>query len=218
MAVFDVYPNDLIKAAAEELKKIAEIKPPEWAGFVKTGRHKERVPSNPDWWHTRVAAVLRSVYKLGPIGVSKLRAKYGGKKRRGHKMPHAYKGSGNIIRKALQQLEKAGLVKQVKVKGRKGRVITPKGKSFLDKIAVQISKKRPKPKHTKEKPEELIKKEKPKEKVPAAEELVKKTKEHFTKPKVTAEKLVEEAGEEARKKPAEKIPTAHELAKKKEEK
>jgi small subunit ribosomal protein S19e len=216
MAVFDVYPNDLIKAAAEELKKIPEIKPPEWAGFAKTGRHKERIPANADWWHTRAAAVLRSVYKLGPIGVSKLRTKYGGKKRRGHKMAHTYRGSGNIIRKCLQQLEKAGFVKQVAVKGKKGRVITPKGKSFLDKIAVQISKARPKPKHAKEKPAELIKKKK--EEIPTAEELVKKTKEHFTKPKVTAEKLVEEAKEEKKPEAAEKVPAAHELAKKKEEK
>lgn len=160
MAIFDVYPNDLIKTAAKELKKIQEIKPPAWAGFVKTGRHKERPPANPDWWHTRVAAVLRSVYKLGPIGVSKLRIKYGGKKRRGHKMPHTYKGSGNILRKSLQQLEKAGFVKQAVVKGRKGRIITPKGKAFLDKIAVQLSKARPKPAHIKEKPTELIKKPK----------------------------------------------------------
>jgi small subunit ribosomal protein S19e len=215
MAVFDVYPNDLIKAAAEELKKIPEIKQPDWAGFAKTGRHKERVPAKADWWHTRAAAVLRSVYKLGPIGVSKLKAKYGGKKRRGHKMPHTYKGSGNIIRKCLQQLEKAGFVKQVAVKGRKGRVITPKGKSFLDKIAVQISKARPKPKHAKEKPAELIKKKKEEKITP--EELVKKTKEHFTKPKVTAEKLVEEAKEEKKEeKPEEKVPAAHELAEKKE--
>ena len=215
MAVFDVYPNDLIKEAAEELKKIPEIKPPEWIGFVKTGRHKERVPANSDWWHTRAAAVLRSVYKLGPIGVSKLRTKYGGKKRRGHKKAHTYRGSGNIIRKCLQQLEKAGFIKQTIIKGRKGRIITPKGTSFLDKIAVRISKARPKPAHAKEKPAKLIKKKK--EKKITAEALIKKTKEHFTQPKVTAEKLVEEAKTEKKpEKPAEKVPTAHELAEKKE--
>jgi len=140
VGVFDVYPNDLIDKAAEELKKIAEIKPPEWAKFVKTGVHKERPPSDPDWWYKRVAAILRTIYVRGPIGVSKLRTKYGGKQRRGHKMPHHKKGSGSIIRKALQQLEKAGLVKQSEDKLKKGRMITPKGRSFLDRIAINILK------------------------------------------------------------------------------
>ncbi len=48
---------------------------------------------------------------------------------------HARPGSGSILRKALQQLEKAGLVKTVK--GR-GRMITDKGKSLLDSIAAEI--------------------------------------------------------------------------------
>lgn len=168
--MFDVYPNDLIKAAAEELKNIPDVKPPVWAGFVKTGRHKERTPLNPDWWYVRVAAVLRSVYRLGPIGVSKLRTKYGGKRRRGHKMPHSFKGSGSIIRKALQQLEKAGFIKQIDVKGHKGRVLTPKGKSFLDKIALKLSKAKPKPVRVKEQPVELIKKEPKKAEQKAPEE------------------------------------------------
>ena len=94
----------------------------------------------------RAAAVLRSVYMLGPIGVSKLRTKYGGKKRRGHKMSHFRKGSGNVIRKLLQQLEKAGLIKFVEKGVHKGRIITPKGMSILDKTAISISKSKPKPK------------------------------------------------------------------------
>ncbi|HIP62762.1 MAG TPA: 30S ribosomal protein S19e, partial [Archaeoglobus profundus] len=40
------------------------------------------------------------------------------------------------IRKALQQLEKAGFVKKTP----EGRVVTPKGRSFLDKIATEIKK------------------------------------------------------------------------------
>lgn len=141
VGVFDVYPNDLIEKVAEELKKVPEIKPPEWTKFVKTGVHKERPPADPDWWYKRVAAILRTIYVRGPIGVNKLRTKYGGRKRRGHKMPHHRKGSGSVIRKALQQLEKAGLVEQPKDKLKKGRIITAKGKSFLDKIAIGLLKK-----------------------------------------------------------------------------
>lgn len=136
--MYDVDPQELIAKAAEELKKFPEIEPPEWAPFVKTGMHKERPPSNIDWWYLRTASVLRTVYRLGPVGVSKLRDKYGGKKNRGVKKEHFYKGSGNILRKVLQQLEKAGFVKFVEKGVHKGRTITPKGESFLDKIATQI--------------------------------------------------------------------------------
>jgi len=139
-SVYDVDPSELIEKASEELKKVSEIKPPAWAPFVKTGMHKERPPVKKDWWYARTASILRTIYRLGPIGVSKLRGKYGGKKNRGYKPAHTFKGSGNIARKVLQQLEKAGFVKQEAKGVHKGRVITGKGKSLLDKIATQIFK------------------------------------------------------------------------------
>ena len=136
--IYDVDAQELIEKAAEELKKVPEIKAPSWAAFVKTGMHKERAPVDNEWWYKRAASVLRTIYRLGPVGVSKLRTKYGGKKNRGVKKEHFYKGSGSILRKSLQQLEKAGFVKFAEKGVHKGRVITPKGKSFLDKIATQI--------------------------------------------------------------------------------
>ena len=142
--MYDVDAQELISKAAEELKKVPEIKAPSWAQFVKTGMHKERPPVNEDWWYARAASVLRAVYRYGPVGVSKLRAKYGGRKNRGVKKEHFYKGSGNILRKALQQLEKAGFVKFAEKGVHKGRLITPKGKSFLDKIATRIHGVKPK--------------------------------------------------------------------------
>lgn len=142
--MYDVDSQDLILKAAEELKKVPEVKPPVWAPFVKTGMHKEMPPVNNDWWYVRVASVLRAVYRLGPVGVQKLRIKYGGKKNRGVKQEHFFKGSGNILRKSLQQLEKAGFVKQAEKGVHKGRVVTPKGKSFLDKIATQLQGQKPK--------------------------------------------------------------------------
>jgi small subunit ribosomal protein S19e len=150
-------PQKLIREAAKELKKIEELTPPEWAGFVKTGHFKQRPPMEEDWWYMRSAAVLRSVYRLGPIGTNKLRAKYGGKKNRGVEPEIAAKGSGAIIRKVLQQLEKAGLIKKTeKKKGDKGRIITPKGMSFLDKIATRIvaEQKKSKPAPVKEQKEQ----------------------------------------------------------------
>lgn len=140
MTISDIPINALINKTAEELKTKGLVKPPVWAFYAKTGVHKERPPADNNWWYVRSAAILRSVWKLGPIGVSKLRKKYGGRKNRGHKPDAFRQGSGNVIRKVLQQLEKAQLIKQVEVSGHKGRKITPKGQSLLDKAALSIKK------------------------------------------------------------------------------
>ena len=84
----------------------------------------------------RTASVLTPIKAKGPIGVSKLRRKYGGKKNRGVKEEHSYKGSGSIIRKCLQQLEKAGLIKQMEKGVHKGRILTTKGQSLIDKTLI----------------------------------------------------------------------------------
>ena len=137
--IYDCDQSELVEKASEGLKKVASVKAPSWASFVKTGMHKERPPVKDDWWHTRAASVLRQIYRKGPIGVSKLRTAYGGKKNRGYKTEHFYRGSGNILRKILQQLEAAGFVKKEEKNVHKGRVLTAEGKKFLDNIAAQIS-------------------------------------------------------------------------------
>ncbi len=139
--ILAVNAHTLIQQAAEELKKQKLVQPASWTAFVKTGHHRERLPENPDWWYIRAASILRTIARLGPIGTQKLRTKYGGRKQRGHKPERTYKGSGSIARKILQQLEKSGLIKQTQKGAHKGRILTPKGTSFLDKMAVQIAKK-----------------------------------------------------------------------------
>lgn len=208
--IYDTNPSELIESVAEELKKIETIKPLEWASFCKTGAHKERPPARQDWWYIRAASILRKVKLLGPIGVSKLRVKYGGLQSRGYKSERFRKGSGNIIRKILQQLEQSGLIKQDKKGLHKGRIITPKGIKLLDTVANKIAGKKP-----------VEKKEDAKKELTKVEELVKKTKE-FTEGKIpTAEKLIEEIKKEeklevkAKEPKKEKVPTAHELAEKK---
>ncbi|MHA1396367.1 MAG: 30S ribosomal protein S19e [Candidatus Heimdallarchaeaceae archaeon] len=145
---YDVPSNMLIEKIKEELKKEVEVKPPEWASYAKTGVHRDSAPVQPDWWYIRAAAILRKIYLKGPIGVSKLRILYGGRHRRGVKPEHFAKGSGAIIRTILQQLEKAGFVQNKTGHGSKGRVVvgrvvTPKGHSFIDKLATEIKKQIP---------------------------------------------------------------------------
>ena len=137
VTAYDVTANELISATRAELMKVKEIQPPVWAKFVKTGVQAQRPPTQKDWWHTRCAALLRTIYIKGPVGVQKLRTKYGGSKKIGCGKAHFRRAGGNIIRKALQQLEAAELIK--KASGNKGREISPKGKSMLDKLATKIA-------------------------------------------------------------------------------
>lgn len=135
--VLDVPADVLIQKTAEELKKVEQIQMPDWALFVKTGAHKERVPQQKDWWYIRAASILRRLYIDGPVGVARLRTYYGGRKNRGVKPEHHVDAGGKIIRTILQQLESAGLVEKADSKGRR---LTPKGQAFLDKIATEIAK------------------------------------------------------------------------------
>lgn len=131
MAIYDHNPNELIEKASQALK--TKIKAPEWSQVVKTGMAKERPPENLDWWYHRAASILRKIYIKGPIGVSKLRTLYSSKKNRGLKPERVYPAGGKIIRTILQQLEEVKLI-QKQEKGKKGRIITNQGKSFLDSI------------------------------------------------------------------------------------
>jgi small subunit ribosomal protein S19e len=135
--------SKLIPVIAEELKKMPEIRAPEWAPFVKTGAHKERPPAQKDWWHIRAASVLLSVGKLGPVGVSKLRTKYGGRKNNGYDPEHFVRGSGNIARKMLQELEAAGLIEKGQRGIHKGRIISRKGVALVQAAEKSIAEKAP---------------------------------------------------------------------------
>ena len=134
-SVYDVPPHDLIAATALELKAAGKVQPPVWAEFAKTGVNREMPPTNPDWWFVRSASILRRIYIDGPVGVSRLRTFYGGKKRKGVATGTFAKGSGSVVRESLQQLEKAGLVRKLK----KGRQMTPEGQAFLDGIAHKVA-------------------------------------------------------------------------------
>jgi len=131
--VYDVKAEPLIKEAAKDLED--EFEEPEWTKYVKTGVHKEKSPQQENWFYIRSAAILRKIYMEGPLGVSRLRTVYGGRKNNGHQPEHHGKASGKVIRTALQNLEEAGLLEEEEGEG---RVITEKGRSFLDKKAEKV--------------------------------------------------------------------------------
>jgi len=134
--VYDVPPGELIKAAAVDLRDNVKLNRPEWSRFSKTGSNKERAPDNEDWWWHRGAAVLRKIYVDGPVGVQKLRVIYGSRKNKGRKPEKFRRAGGKIIRTLLKEFDALGYTEKA---GKEGRRITPKGKSYLDKIASNIT-------------------------------------------------------------------------------
>ncbi len=136
--IYKVSQQQLVLALSTELKGM--IKMPEWALLAKTGAHRETMPKNPDWWYIRSASILRMIYIRGPVGVGKLRTRYGGRKNRGVRPDRFALASGKVIRVILQQLEEAKLIKQATVGTHKGRIITPAGNSLLVKAAKSVPK------------------------------------------------------------------------------
>ncbi len=120
----------LVDVISVKLK--GKLVPPNWASYVKTGHGKQRPPINQDWWYVRAAAVLLSVQKLGPVGVSKLSVKYGGRKNKGMQPEKFANASRNILRKILQQLESLGYIKQAVKDVHKGRIVTTSGVKFIN--------------------------------------------------------------------------------------
>ena len=131
----DVPPAVFLPRLASELKNRHAVEPPVWASFVKTGVHKERAPTQTDWWYLRSASVLRKIYLQGSIGLARLSAEYGGKRDRGSAPYHARSGSRSILREIVHQLEKSGLVQRYKTQGRR---VTPDGARLLDALSREV--------------------------------------------------------------------------------
>jgi len=132
--VYDVPADVLITKVAGKLEEDKSVNPPAWATFVKTGVHNERPPEQENWWFIRGSSLMRRIYLDGPVGVARLRTYYGGLKNRGHKPEKRMPGGGSIIRTLLHQLQETGYVETTP----KGRVITAKGRAFLDNMSNEV--------------------------------------------------------------------------------
>ncbi|XP_002128905.1 small ribosomal subunit protein eS19 [Ciona intestinalis] len=139
VTVKDVNQQDFVMALAAHLKKSGKMKVPEWVDLIKTGKHKELSPYNPDWYYVRCASTIRHLYIRGGVGVKSFIKIYGGRKRRGTKPSHFCAGSSSVARKVLQSLESIKLVTKDEIGGRR---ITPSGQRDLDRIAGQVAAKK----------------------------------------------------------------------------
>ncbi len=120
---------------------------------MKTGLHKELAPYEGNWFFLRAAAIARRVYiENRGLGVMTLRTIFGSNQRNGTVSSHRHVADGKVIRYCVQQLGKLGFVdlvitqvedetgKKVQI-ATKGKRLSKKGRSEMDKIATQIYRK-----------------------------------------------------------------------------
>jgi small subunit ribosomal protein S19e len=138
VTLYDVPTEELIDAVADTLAD--EVGEPDWVPFAKTGAYAELPPEQENFFHRRAASVLRTVAVDGPVGVERLRTRYGGKATGSTRFrvapEHRADGSGNLIRTILQELEAADLVERPP--DGEGRVVTAEGRSLLDTTAGDV--------------------------------------------------------------------------------
>lgn len=108
---------------------------------------QELAPLDEDWMFVRMAALVRKVYLYPYIGVGTLARMFGGAKKRGHNPLKFQRASRKVIRYALTELAKLGLIEVVEdhdehdalVVG--GRVLTSAGRRDCDLISREVGKK-----------------------------------------------------------------------------
>lgn len=149
ITVKDVPANEFIKAYAEHLKKTQKVIPMKNYFILKTGHSREISPVDQDWFYVRTAALARKLFLRPGLGVGTLQHIYGKKGNNGHRRKHHTKGSGKIIRYALQQLSEANILMKKNDKRNKSilphlheedsaclpRIVTPEGQKELNEIA-----------------------------------------------------------------------------------
>ena len=137
VTLYDVPPDELIDELADRLAD--RIEEPDWAEYAKAGADREMPPENDDFWHVRAGSLLRKVATNEPVGVERLATEYGGTKSGTNRYtvapPRHARGSKNIIRTILQQLEAEDLVETAQGEGRR---VTDEGRGFLDETAGDV--------------------------------------------------------------------------------
>ena len=138
VTVKDVDAHTFIRAFSAHLKRSGKLPVPAWVDLVKTAPHKELAPYDPDWFYVHCSAIARHIYLRRGVGVGALKKRHGGRANRGSRPSRHAVASGSVERKALQALEKLGLIELDDVNG--GRKITQEGQRELDRIAGQALK------------------------------------------------------------------------------
>lgn len=135
VTVKDVPAQEFINAYSSFLQRQGTLEVPGYVEVVKTSSGKELPPQDSaGWFYKRAASIARHVYLRKDIGVGRLNKRYGSTINRGSRPSHHRDASGSVNRKALQALEKLGVVA---VSSNGGRRVTENGQRDLDRIAEQ---------------------------------------------------------------------------------
>ncbi|KAI5187033.1 small subunit ribosomal protein S19e [Nematocida homosporus] len=143
MKVEEIEPATFIATLAKTLVEEKKIERPAEAEYIKTGHGKENAPQDPNWYHIRVASILRKLYMEELKSPEKLKHGFGTlwfaqvystAKNNGHKPSHTVTGSKSLVRRILQGLERVGFVSQIP-KG--GRRLTSTGRSYLEAVSAK---------------------------------------------------------------------------------
>ncbi|ODV92249.1 hypothetical protein CANCADRAFT_84222 [Tortispora caseinolytica NRRL Y-17796] len=135
VSVKDVPAQKFIEAYAEFLQRQGRLEVPGYVELVKTSSGNELPPQNAEkWFYMRAASIARHIYLRKTIGTGKLNRVYGGAINRGSRPSHHRDASGSVNRKALQALEKIGVLEKAATGGRR---ISAFGQRDLDRIAAQ---------------------------------------------------------------------------------
>lgn len=117
------------------MQRQGKLEVPSYVEAVKTSAGNEMPPQDAEgWFYKRAASIARHVYLRKNVGVGKLNKLYGGANNRGSRPNKHHDASGSVNRKAVQALEKLGILEHETAGARK---ITENGQRDLDRIAAQ---------------------------------------------------------------------------------
>lgn len=109
--LFTVKPDEFNQVLADHLKNTSKVNPPKNVDLIKTCHGKQRAPCERDWYYKRAASIVRkmllAMHADKNVGVRKLSSKYGCSKNRGSQPSKHVDGSRGLIRRIMQDLEKA---------------------------------------------------------------------------------------------------------------
>lgn len=135
VTVKDVPAQQFITNYAAFLQRQGRLDVPGFVEVVKTSSSNELPPQDASgWFYMRTASIARHIYLRKDIGIGRLNKRYGNSKNRGFRPSHHADASGSVNRKAVQALEKLGVLETSENGGRR---VSDNGRRDLDRIAEQ---------------------------------------------------------------------------------
>ena len=125
----------LLKAIESTLKSNKDIKLPKDHDVIKTGSGRQYSPDSPDWFYTRMAAIVRLAMRKGKVSLKGLCARFGCRKNRGVRPSGATRSSPFVNEAAIKELISIGWFDFAN----KEDILTPRAKEILTEIMEKVS-------------------------------------------------------------------------------